>query len=278
MPKLSDLSRKSIYPAQLKRYVDLNADFGQSRDKGYFERTEYQLLNFISSVNIPCCVHDGDPKEIIDAIAKAQTFHCAIGAHIGYPDPENSGYQTMDMPLDELAAWIHVQMGTFLALAKINHAQVDHVRPHGALYHAFINNKEVALCVAQEIKKINPWLILMGPAGSILNEVSAKTGLRVSPEIYIGKKYNAHGELDEITFKETGSSLPPQGVFEQGRQLIQQSTLTISSGKQVEVNYRSLHISTLLDQPHQLAERFCNLLGQPVAVNLTDLGTSGWLQ
>ena len=277
MPKTSDLARKSIYPTQLKRYVDLNTDFGQSRDKAYFERTEYQLLNYVSSVNIPCCVHDGDPKEIIDAIAIAKAHHCAIGAHIGYPDPENSGYQTMEMPLDDLAAWIHVQLGTLSALAKVNLATVEHVRPHGALYTAFLYDKNIALRVAEELKKINPWMILLAPAGPVLDEVAAKTGIRVAPELYVGKKYNNHGLLDETAAKEIGTSMPPQGVFEQARQLIQQGTLTTPNGKSVELKYRSLHISPLLDQPHQLAERLCNVLGQPVAVNLTDVGASGWL-
>ncbi|MEB3287845.1 MAG: LamB/YcsF family protein [Vampirovibrionales bacterium] len=277
MPKTSDLARKSIYPTQLKRYVDLNTDFGQSRDKAYFEQSDYQLLNYVSSVNIPCCVHDGDPKEVIEAIAKARTYHCAIGAHIGYPDPNTSGYQVMEISKEELAAWIHVQLGTFTALAKVNMTTVEHVRPHGALYAAFLNNKETALCIAETIYKIDPWLILMAPAGSILEEVATKTGIRTAPEIYLGKRYNANGQMDEQSMKETGVSLPPQGIFEQGRQLIQQGSLTTAQGKTVEMKYRSMHISPLIQQPQQLAERLCNVMGQPVASNLTDIGASGWL-
>lgn len=275
--KLPDLARKSIFSDRLKHHIDLNTDFGQTRDKAYFESTEYQLLNYVSSVNIPCCVHDGDPKEVSEAIAIAKRFQCSIGAHIGYPDPANNGYEVMDISPEALTAWLYVQIGAFTQLVKANQTNLDHVRPHGALYQAFVNDEKTALLVAEVLYKSNPWTILMAPAGPILDEVAKKTGIRTAPEMYLGKKYLPTGVLDPQELNQSGNSLPPQGTFEQARQLIQQSSLTTPQGKPVDVKFKSLHISPSMPNAHQLAEKVCNLLGQPMSVALAEAGASGWL-
>lgn len=274
MSKQPDLARKSIFPDRLKQYVDLNTDLGQSRDVKFFESTEYELLNQVSSVNIPCGVHDSDPVKILQAIAKAQHYNCAIGAHVGYPDPINYGYQALQLSDEELAAWLHMQIGGFLALAKTKTATVHHVRPHGPLYTAFVNNPAVARVVAEAIYKIDPWMMLIAPAGTILDEIASQLNMRVIPEVYLGKKYTPKGELSVTEIKD---NLSPQGTFEQARQLIFQGALTVPNGQALKVKFKTLHISPSLPEPIQLAERLANMLGQPVAAPLVDVGATGWL-
>lgn len=274
MSKSPDLARKTIFPDRLKQYVDLNTDLGQSRDVKFFESTEYELLNQVSSVNIPCAVHDSDPIGVLNAIEKAQKYNCAIGAHVGYPDPVNYGYHPMQLSEDELAAWLHMQIGGFLALAKSKTATVQHVRPHGALYAAFVNNHPVAKLVAEVLYKIDPWMMLIAPAGPILDEIAAQVGTRVIPEIYLGKKYTAKGELSVAELKE---NLSPQGTFEQARQLVFQGALTVPNGQPLKVKFKTLHISPTLPEAVSLGERLANMLGQPVAAPLVDIGATGWL-
>jgi UPF0271 protein len=274
MLKSVDLAKKILVNNKVKNFVDLNTDLGQSRDQAYFAKTNYELLNFVSSVSIPCAVHDGDPKELLEAIRQAKRYNCSIGAHIGYPDPARYGYEPMQLSEEDLTAWIYVQVGAFQALLRSEAMDIVHIRPHGALYRAFINEPEVALTVARVLHKINSWFLLIGPAGPLLERVEKETGLRTAPEIYLGKRYTGEGQLSTNRMQEF---LPPQGVMDQARQLIHNHALTAEDGKTVSVKYKTLHISPCLPQAADAAERIGQMLIQPVALPLTDIGASGWL-
>jgi UPF0271 protein len=274
MPKKADMARKVILSPKLKRYVDVNTDFGQSQDKPYFQDEDNSLLAYVSSVNIPCGVHDGDPLEIMDCIAKAKLFNCAVGAHIAYPDPVNMGYKEMKISHEELSAWIHVQIGAFRALCHAQGSDIEHVRPHGALYGKFFTDRETARVVAETIYKINPWLILVGPAGPILDELKETVGIRIAPEVYLGKRYGADGALLGHRFHE---NLSPQGVLDQAKQLITDSSITTQDGKTVKINFSTLHISPRLEVGVDIAEKLNGVLGQPVSLAVAAVGASGWV-
>lgn len=274
MPKTADLARKILLSPNIKRYVDLNTDLGQSRDRAFFEKTDYRLLNYVTSVNIPCCVHDGDPLDVLNAIRQAKRYNCVIGAHIGYPDPARNGYEPMNISNEELAAWVHVQMGAFKALLETERLQVEHVRPHGALYTAFINNPEVAKAVAEAIYRHSHWVVLVGPAGPVLEDIEKTVGIRTAGEIQLGKRYNAQGQLALNRLQDT---LPPQGVLDQAKQLIHQNKLTTEDGQSTEAKFRTLHISPNLNGSIEIAEKVGQILVQPVALPLADIGASGWL-
>lgn len=274
MPKTTETVKKAFLSQRLTRYLDINTDFGQTQDKAFFENKEQSLLSYVSSVNIPCCVHEGDPKEILAAINKAKSYNCAIGAHIAYPDPVHFGYEPMNISAEELAAWIHVQIGAFRALAKSVGADIEHVRPHGALYGQFLTNEQTALTVAETLYKIDPWMILVGPAGPILETVQQKTGIRIAPEIYLGKRYAPNGDILGDKFHE---SLPPQGAFDQAKQLITQSSLTTEDGQALKVKFNTIHISPRLEGAIALAEKINAALGQAVPLGVIVAGASGWL-
>lgn len=274
MPKFADTARKVLLTHKLKRYIDVNTDYGQSPEKSLFSDEENSLLAYVSSVNIPCCVHDGDPLEVLGYIAKAKLFNCAVGAHIAYPDPVNLGYKEMNISHEELAAWINVQIGAFRALAQVHGLEIEHVRPHGALYGKMINDFETARVVAETLYKINPWTILVGPAGPVLEQVKEKVGIRIAPEMYLGKRYSSEGTLLGARFHE---NLTPQGVLEQAKQLITDSSITTQDGKTVKVNFNTLHISPKLEVALDVAEKLNTVLGQPVPLAMAAVGASGWV-
>ena len=274
MPKTIDLAKKVLLSHKVKRFIDLNTDLGQSRDLAFFKKTNYELLNHVTSVSIPCAVHDGEPLDLLEAIRQAKRFNCAVGAHIGYPDPARNGYEAMSISEEALTAWIFLQMGAFQGLLRSEGLDIEHVRPHGALYTAFLNNPEVALTVAKALHKINPWMVLMGPAGPILDQIEKEVGLRTAPEIYLGKRYDSEGKLSMNRLHEF---LSPQAVMDQARQLIQQSSLTAEDGKSVPVKLKTIHISPVLPQNVDVAERLGQMLVQPVSLPLADIGASGWL-
>ncbi len=274
MPKTVDLAKKILLSHKVKRFVDLNTDLGQTRDLAFFKKNDYEFLNHVTSVNIPCAVHDGDPVEILEAIRQAKRYNCAIGAHIGYPDPARNGYESMTISEESLTAWLYVQIGAFQALVRSEAMEIEHIRPHGALYSAFLNKPEVALTVARALHKMNSWFVLVGPAGPILDQIEKEVGLRTAPEIYLGKRYNVEGQISSNRMQEF---LPPQGVMDQARQLVGQSMLTTEDGKSIPAKFKTLHISPVLPQCVDVAERVGQMLVQPVSLPLADIGASGWL-
>ncbi|MBY0449008.1 MAG: LamB/YcsF family protein [Cyanobacteria bacterium] len=262
-------------PQRQKRFIDINTDFGQSADKRLFEPIETSLLSYVSSVNIPCCVHDGTPREVLEAIVTAKQSNCVVGAHIGYPDPANSGYAEMNISDEDLVAWLYVQLGTFRALVQANGIDVDHVRPHGALYAQMIDNPELTRLVAETLYKVNPWYILIGPAGPVLDEVAQKVGIRTAPEMYIGKRYTNTGVLDKARLHE---SLASQAALDQARQLLNDNSVTASDGTVVKVKkFGTLHISPRQDGAVMIAEKLKIMLGQPYPLSLASVGDSGWV-
>jgi lactam utilization protein B len=130
------------------------------------------------------------------------------------------------------------------------------------------------MTVAKALQKINAWFVLMGPAGPVLDQVEKELGLRIAPEIYLGKRYDQQGKL---SLNRMQDFLPPQGVMDQARQLIGQSTLTAEDGKSVPVQFKTLHVSPLLPQSVDLADRVGQMLIQPVSLPLAEIGASGWL-
>lgn len=273
-PRISDTARKTVLTQKLNRYIDLNTDFGQSADRAFFVGKERSLLHYVSSVNIPCCVHDSDPAQVLKDIQTAKQNNCAVGAHIAYPDPKNFGYNPMDLTPDELYAWILLQLGAFMALCRAKDIDFEHVRPHGALYSQFISNEEVALTLAQAVRRFDPWMILIVPAGPMAEKVQSEVDLQLAQEVYLGKRIAAEGHLNLDRFSE---NLHPQGVIEQVKQLVTDSSVTSEDGKVVKINCKTMHLSPKLQGNMMIAERINALLGQPVPLTMATAGSSGWL-
>lgn len=274
MPKNVDLAKKILINHKVKQFVDLNTDLGQTRDRQFYERTHYELLNHVTSVSLPCAVHDGDPKDILESIRLARRYNCVLGAHIAYPDPVKNGYEPMELSDEDLEAWLYVQIGAFQALARSERADIELVRPHGALYTAFVNNPKVAYLVAKTLHKMSSWFVLVGPAGPLLDEIQQAVGIRTAPEIYLGKRYDQEGRLQLSRIQEF---LPPQGTIDQARQLIHQGLLTTDNGKSIPTRFKTLHISPLLPNCIDAAHKVGQMLIQPVSLPLADIGASGWL-
>ncbi|MEM0952221.1 MAG: LamB/YcsF family protein [Cyanobacteria bacterium P01_H01_bin.74] len=275
MPQPIDLSKKTILDPRVRHFLDLNTDLAQTADLDFFLQTDYALLNYVTSVNLPCAVHDGDPVQIIKAIEIAKQFNCPIGAHIGYPDPENQGYKAHNLDEETLSAWIYLQLGALQALAHAAQTEIAHVRPHGALYQAFIDNEAVAVCVAKAIKKQNNWLPLVAPAGAVLDAVQDKTGLRTVPEVYLGKRYTDQGQ--PVLSSSGKAFLPFQACIAQAKQLVDAGEVLSESGQAVKIANKTIHISPKMPQAIELAKKLNQLLIQPVSLPLADIGASGWL-
>ncbi|MBY0403285.1 MAG: LamB/YcsF family protein, partial [Cyanobacteria bacterium] len=141
-------------------------------------------------------------------------------------------------------------------------------------YGKFFNDKETALLVAKTLYKIDPWIILVGPSGPIMEAVKQEVGLRTAQEVYLGKRYSSDGKIIANRFHE---NLPPQAILEQARQLMADSSITAQDGKPVKLTFNTLHISPRLGITPDVAEKLNVIIGQPISLAMAAVGTSGWI-
>ena len=178
--------------------IDLNADVGESLGPWTIGDDE-ALIPLVTSVNIACGFHAGDPRTIERTVALAVTASAAIGAHPGYPDLVGFGRRDLAMAATDLEAAIVYQVGAVAAFARAAGAELRHVKAHGALYNRAAVDSETADAVARAVERCSPDLVLVGLAGSKLLAAGARAGLRVAAEAFADRAYETDGTLTPRT-------------------------------------------------------------------------------
>lgn len=174
--------------------IDLNADVGESYGAWQMGQDE-ALIPLVTSVNIACGAHAGDPVVMARTVALARASGVQIGAHPGYPDRDGFGRRDMALTADELEASLLFQLGALAAFVRDAGAEMRHVKPHGALYNRAARDAEVAEAVARAVRRFDRTLVLVGLAGSQLLEAGNAAGLRVAAEAFADRAYEPDGSL-----------------------------------------------------------------------------------
>ncbi|MGA7194530.1 MAG: 5-oxoprolinase subunit PxpA [Anaerolineales bacterium] len=174
--------------------IDLNCDMGESFGQ-YKLGNDEAIMPFITSANIACGFHAGDPLVMQSAIRLAKKFNVAIGAHPSWPDLQGFGRREMALSAEETEAIVLYQIGALAGFAKAEGVELRHVKPHGALYNQAAKDKNLANAIARAVKAFSADLILVGLAGSSLIEAGIEIGLRVANEGFPDRNYNADGTL-----------------------------------------------------------------------------------
>ncbi|MCY1162241.1 hypothetical protein D9M71_25870 [compost metagenome] len=175
-------------------FVDLNSDLGESFGSWKMGNDE-QILPVVTSANIACGFHAGDPLGILKILKQAVKLGVTIGAHVAYPDLVGFGRRNMDLSPDELIADVLYQISALDGLAKVSGSKVKYVKPHGALYNTIAKDQVQAQAVIDAIKMYNPELVLVALAGSNLVEQAKASGLKVVSEAFADRAYNSDGSL-----------------------------------------------------------------------------------
>ncbi|PAV30990.1 lactam utilization protein LamB [Virgibacillus profundi] len=174
--------------------IDLNTDMGESFGTYTFGADE-KLLKHITTANIACGFHAGDPNVMDQTVQLAKKYNVAIGAHPGFPDVAGFGRRMIEFTPDEIYRLVAYQIGGLQAFCRIHGVKMQHVKPHGALYNLAARNREVADAIAKAVKDIDPSFILFGPAGSELLEAGKRSGLQVAAEVFADRTYQPDGSL-----------------------------------------------------------------------------------
>ncbi|MEQ8523435.1 5-oxoprolinase subunit PxpA [Gracilimonas sp.] len=172
----------------MKNKIDLNCDLGEFYGM-YDERRDSKIMPFISSCNIACGFHSGDPVTISKTIQLALENNVAIGAHPSYPDLQGFGRRIMNLSSEELEACVLYQVSALKGMTESLGGKLHHVKPHGALYNHAAKNEDLALGIAKAIVKIQKDMMIYAPAQSKLAEVAKDVGLKVKSEVFADRQY-----------------------------------------------------------------------------------------
>lgn len=174
--------------------VDLNADLGESFG-AYTIGMDSEVLRYITSANVACGFHAGDPMVMQKTVALAAERNTAVGAHPGFPDLMGFGRRKMNISAEEARAYIQYQVGALQAFAKARGIRLQHVKPHGAFYNMAAVDDKLAEAICRGIYDIDPELILLGLSGSAHIRAAKKIGLRCAAEVFADRGYTDEGTL-----------------------------------------------------------------------------------
>jgi 5-oxoprolinase (ATP-hydrolysing) subunit A len=174
--------------------IDLNVDVGE-RPLALLDGSERRLLQFVSSANIACGGHAGDVESMKRVVELCLSLGVSIGAHPSYPDRLGFGREKIDISPSALATSISRQIESLVVIAQNSATSVRHVKPHGALYNAAVNNAELSMTIANAVAAIDKKLILVGLAGSKMLEVWRDAGFTVAGEAFADRRYESDGTL-----------------------------------------------------------------------------------
>lgn len=174
--------------------IDLNADLGESFG-AWRMGDDAGVMPWISSANIACGFHAGDPLIMRRTVALCLEHGVAIGAHPSLPDLQGFGRREIKVTPDEAYSHTLYQIGALHAIAKACGGCVHHVKPHGALYNMAARDRELADAIARAVRDFNPTLILVGLAASALVDAGRDAGLAVQREGFCDRRYQADGAL-----------------------------------------------------------------------------------
>lgn len=218
--------------------IDLNSDLGESFG-AWSMGDDAAMLDVVTSANVACGFHAGDPAGILRTLKAAAAKNVTIGAHVAYPDKVGFGRRNMDVASDELTADVIYQIGALQGLAKAAGTCVRYVKPHGALYNTIAHDRRQALAVIEAIRAIDANLILVALAGSSLIELARNEGLQCIAEAFADRAYTPQGTL--VSRREPGAVLhDPKLVAQRMLRLVEDGTVEAIDGSLTRIQADSI--------------------------------------
>ncbi len=176
------------------RTVDLNCDMGESFG-AWSMGHDAEVLPHVTSANVACGFHAGDPTVMRRTVHLALSHGVAIGAHPGLPDLAGFGRREMGVTPDTVYDLVAYQVGALQGVARAAGTRLAHVKAHGALYNMAARNASLAAAIATAVRDVDGSLLLFGLAGSVLVTEAERVGLRAVQEVFADRAYEADGSL-----------------------------------------------------------------------------------
>lgn len=250
--------------------IDLNVDMAESFGMYKLGQDEV-LLDYCTSANIACGFHASDPHVMYQIIGLAREKNVAIGAHFGLPDLIGFGRRIMEVTPEQLRDYTIYQIGTLMGYAAHFKINIQHVKPHGALYLMLRDNEDLAKAVIEAIQSIDDQLILFSWKNSAIYELATKAGLKVLNEFYVDRGIH---EDEAIVFQfnldEIGGSV--DGAVERTMRFLREGKVTTHSGQEIQVQAQSIAYHGDSPIAVELGRKLCKAL-EKGGVEIAPAGT-----
>jgi 5-oxoprolinase (ATP-hydrolysing) subunit A len=212
--------------------IDLNADVGEGMD-------DAALLPFVTSANVACGMHAGDPTVMDGTVSLALSRGVRVGAHPGFPDREHFGRKAVEATAEAVENLVLYQIAALDGFVRTRGGTLTHVKPHGALYHGGAEFPDVARAIAEGVRRFRPSLVLIGGAGSMLIEAGREAGLAVAEEAIADRRYRSDGTL--VPRGEPGALVTdPDEAAEQAVRIARDHSVVAADGTRVPVRADTL--------------------------------------
>lgn len=217
--------------------IDLNCDVGEREDFAGGEQEE--LLTYVTSANIACGAHAGSTELMRLTLRQALARGVSVGAHPGYPDRANAGRLAMEMPLSQLEAEVEAQIMELARLAGECGAELQYVKPHGALYNQAARDRNLARTIARAIERTGLHLAIVGLAGSPALTVWRDMGYETVAEAFIDRRYQTDGSLQPRHYPHALLQSPAEAA-EQALRIALHGEVIADDGSVIHVDARTL--------------------------------------
>jgi UPF0271 protein len=218
--------------------IDLNADLGEGFGVWRLGDDD-AMLGIVSSANVACGFHAGDPAGLLRVCRSAAERGVRIGAQVSYRDLAGFGRRFIDVAAEDLVADVVYQIGALQAIAHASGSAVSYVKPHGALYNTIVTNREQGAAVAQAVHLVDATLPVLGMAGSAFFDEAARLGLHTVAEAFADRAYRPDGRL--VSRREPGAVLhDPDAIAERVGRMVSSGEVAAVDGTQVSITVESV--------------------------------------
>ncbi|MGH4052886.1 MAG: LamB/YcsF family protein [Clostridium sp.] len=222
----------------MKKFVDINSDIGESFGV-YKIGLDEEVLSYVSSANIACGWHAGDPMVMRDTVKVALKNGVGIGAHPGFFDVMGFGRRNMTVSPDEMKQYTIYQLGALYGFVKAAGAKMQHVKPHGAMYNLASKDGKLARAIIEGIWEVDRDLIVLGLAGSELTNAAKQKGLKAANEVFADRAYNSDGTL--VSRSLDGSMIHDKSIaISRVIRMVKEGKVTAINGEDININVDSI--------------------------------------
>ncbi|MBJ7947456.1 MULTISPECIES: 5-oxoprolinase subunit PxpA [Bacillus cereus group] len=234
--------------------IDLNCDLGESFG-AYKMGNDDEILPFVTSINVACGFHAGDPIVMRQTVEKALKHNVAIGAHPGFPDLIGFGRRNMNVSASEVYDYVLYQIGALDGFVKAAGAKMHHVKPHGALYNMAATDPAIADAIVKAISHMNPDLLLYGLANSeAFIRAAEKYNITLMQEVFADRTYKQDGTLTSRTEKNALITDEDEAI-KQVLQMVKEGYVEAVNGEKVTVQAQTICLHGDGEKAVQFAER-----------------------
>jgi 5-oxoprolinase (ATP-hydrolysing) subunit A len=219
-----------------------------------------EMMQYISSANIAGGFHAGDPTTMRKTVALAKDHGVAVGVHPGYRDLVGFGRREIDVPPDEIHDEIIYQLGALREFARYYDMEIQHVKPHGALYMVAARDEELSRAIIEAIQRVDPGLLLFCMQASVTYQLAQKMDQPVVAEFYADREYNDDAQI--VFTRSVAEELDPEEVGNRVVRAVTEKKVKTESGKDIEVASDSVCVHGDTPGAIRLAEAIARKLGE----------------